>query len=614
MLLWCTLCTNTHGQSTELDSLMSLTKKYLFTHQDSAKKYLAIYRIVSDRIKDEHHLVQSYKLYGIWHDVQSNFQVSLQYYDSGIQLAERLEDSKSMADISHNIGYLQQRNGNFEQSVEYFLQSMEKYLQVGDSVKWGSAQVSLANTYNKVGATDKAKKKYHDALTALRGLNAHQPVAQCLVGLGVLYSQSEQLDSAIIMYEEAITHLDEMNDLRGSGIIQNNLGAIYIKKKRYDEAVRILNASMKKRTQFGDQKGMLSVLRNLSDAYKLSGNLDSALIYARSGYQQALQLNDKALTRDYAFELADIYAELGQYQKATGFYQQHIHLDDSLIGAERAKAVAEIEEQYNDEVKLRKISELELQNQKTINQRNIMLSLAGILMIIIGFVIIYTLRSRKVNRILSAKNEQVSIALKDKEVLLKEIHHRVKNNLQTVSSLLSLQSRYLNEEALEAMEEGRNRVKSMALIHQKLYQTDNLKGIILNEYVKNLVDGLIASYGMSTDELKVNLDVDPINLDVDSAIPLGLILNELVSNTFKYAFTESKEKQLSIAIKKASDAIHLKIADNGVGLPEDFDPKQSKSFGLKLVQTLAHKLDAEMTIANSNGTMIDMEIKKYQLA
>ncbi len=213
------------------------------------------------------------------------------------------------------------------------------------------------------------------------------------------------------------------------------------------------------------------------------------------------------------------------------------------------------------------------------------------------------------------KNKVIQKQATDLEVLMKEIHHRVKNNLQVVSSLLDLQSHSITDsQAYEAVKEGKNRVQSMALIHQNLYSEGNIKGIKLKEYVTNLLQTLCDSYNISNDKVKINTNIDDLNLDVDTMIPLGLVLNELVSNAFKYAFKEKQNGELNILLKEQTNQLHLMVSDNGGGFPIGIDVKAGKSFGLKMIRAFAQKLKASLDIYNDNGAVVEMKISKFKTA
>jgi two-component sensor histidine kinase len=160
----------------------------------------------------------------------------------------------------------------------------------------------------------------------------------------------------------------------------------------------------------------------------------------------------------------------------------------------------------------------------------------------------------------------------------------------------------------------------MALIHQNLYSEGNIKGIRLKEYVGNLIQTLCDSYNITNDEVKIKANIDDLNLDVDTMIPLGLVLNELVSNAFKYAFPQdalhkaTQSGELNIMLKQQANILHLMVSDNGAGFPQELDTKTNKSFGLKMIRAFAQKLKAQLDIYNNNGAVVEMRITKFKTA
>ena len=204
---------------------------------------------------------------------------------------------------------------------------------------------------------------------------------------------------------------------------------------------------------------------------------------------------------------------------------------------------------------------------------------------------------------------RIQAALHEKEVLLKEIHHRVKNNMQVVSSLLQLQAQYIEDEpTLALFEESQVRIHSMALIHEQLYQSDNLDRIDLLPYVENLVANLYQSFGGGNNSIQFKVNVDPISLNIETAIPCGLIINELVSNSLKYAFTESLAGEIKINFyhDTTSQQFHLSIQDNGRGFPPGFNVENTETLGLRLVRMLTNQLDGTLVIDSECGTCYDI--------
>lgn len=193
-------------------------------------------------------------------------------------------------------------------------------------------------------------------------------------------------------------------------------------------------------------------------------------------------------------------------------------------------------------------------------------------------------------------------SLREKETLLKEIHHRVKNNLQIVSSLLNLQSHQTNEkEVLDVLADSKNRIKTMALVHEELYRSPNLTNIKFGKYLERLVSNLFYSYGARR-EIKTKFDMEDINIGIDTAIPCGLIVNELVSNSLKYAFPENMDGKIEVSLRSNNGMYTITVADNGIGLPEDIQPENVKTLGLQLVINLVNQIDGTFEFKRDNGT------------
>jgi two-component sensor histidine kinase len=219
------------------------------------------------------------------------------------------------------------------------------------------------------------------------------------------------------------------------------------------------------------------------------------------------------------------------------------------------------------------------------------------------------LKILQANKKLKNKQKKLEQSLQEKKVLLKEIHHRVKNNMQIISSLLSLQRGCVEgDETINVLRDSQGRVRSMAMIHENLYQSPTLSNINFKNYIKELVKVILITYGYQGIENK--LEVEDINLDIDTAIPCGLIINELVTNSVKYAFPHGKGT-INIKLKSFQDELELIIADNGIGLPQDFDYKNTNTLGLQLVDSLVRQLNGQITLERSQGTEFKIKFKEW---
>jgi PAS domain S-box-containing protein len=221
------------------------------------------------------------------------------------------------------------------------------------------------------------------------------------------------------------------------------------------------------------------------------------------------------------------------------------------------------------------------------------------------------LEAEVAQRLIAEKNLQ---ALYDEKViLLKEIHHRVKNNLQIIASLLNLQSRYIKDElSLSVIRESQNRVKAMALVHEKLYRSEDISHISLNDYIRFLGTGLFQFYDAKLRGIQFRLEIQDVNVDIDAAIPLGLILNELISNSLKYAFPDGRQGEIAIRVTKEEHTLTVLCRDNGIGIPGDLDWRDTQSLGLRLVNTLVDQLNGTVELDRSSGTLFTMVLHEKE--
>ncbi len=208
--------------------------------------------------------------------------------------------------------------------------------------------------------------------------------------------------------------------------------------------------------------------------------------------------------------------------------------------------------------------------------------------------------------------EQIMTSLQEKEILLREIHHRVKNNMQIISSLLEHQlENFQDKRIVDIFKDSQNRISSMSLVHEKLYQSSDLRKINFREYIYDLISSLFQSYEINAGNTKLNINAEEIFMDIDLAIPAGLIINELVTNSLKYAFAGGMKGEITISLRNADDnMIELIVGDNGIGLPKAFDFRNTNSLGLHLVTILTeNQLHGSIQLMQDKGTEFQIHFK-----
>lgn len=209
---------------------------------------------------------------------------------------------------------------------------------------------------------------------------------------------------------------------------------------------------------------------------------------------------------------------------------------------------------------------------------------------------------------------QAETSLRERELLLKEIHHRVKNNMQIVSSLLRMQARRLGDpRILEIINDSRNRIGAIALVHKALYRPDSLSSVSLREYIEELTTQLVDFYAGEHEGVSLVTEVEPVTINIETATPCGLIINELVTNSFKYAFPGDRKGKISVTLQRKSqgDGYLLQVADNGIGLPAGFDIRRGDTLGLQLVVNLAeHQLQGQVEVFSNGGTTFNITFQE----
>lgn len=365
-----------------------------------------------------------------------------------------------------------------------------------------------------------------------------------------------------------------------------------------------------------------SIVRKLIHDRKFA----SAAVYLKAHEQQRiLQKNLLSLAQLHRLWFNGDYA-LNKPRTAIEHYKTHKRLTDSIWNNEKNRQISGLEIEYQPEKNVKDIALLHQRNQLqkiTITNNGVLryLFLAGLFIATLFIALLYSrYRLKKRGNLIleqkqseiNAQNELLRRLLAEKEWLLREIHHRVKNNLQIVISLLNTQSAYLdNEDALMAIRNSQNRMHAMSLIHQKLYQSDNLAQIDMRWYISELVEYMIECFSTEK-KIRFELLADEVKLDVAQAVPLGLILNEAINNAIKYAFPGEKKGMVKIAFQVAEkDSCKLTVSDDGVGLPADFNQHYSDSLGMSLMTGLSDQLNGEIKIWSNNGLTLEVSFTRH---
>jgi two-component sensor histidine kinase len=335
--------------------------------------------------------------------------------------------------------------------------------------------------------------------------------------------------------------------------------------------------------------------------------LNKALLITR-------QLKDPFRTMEVYESIYKCYVLSGDYKNAFKYYNIHNLLNDSLKLANNNKQLNELQVQYQTVKKDGEINLLTTTSEAKTRKLTIIGVGLGLTVILLALIFVQYLTISQKNKQMALTNKTIQEQADKLQVLMKELHHRVKNNLQIVSSLLTLQSnRLVDEESRNAIKLGQQRIEAMSLIHRSLYQQENPTLVNMKEYITDLTESIMMSFGVDKGAFNLLLDILVTDLDVDVAMPLGLIINEWVTNAFKHAYKQNK-LQPELWIKLSLDkSLQLQIKDNGSGLPAGVWEKPQRSFGIKLVKVLAKQLRGACTVENEGGTILTLNIPKTEI-
>lgn len=552
-------------------------------------------------------------IYAASHRWQGNYATALDYYQKNYQYFNSVGDKRNIARSGTKIGTLNTFLGNNVIAQRYLLESAEIYNnEVGMSKEKAGINSRLAGLYLNLGQIEKGKDRFIQALEAYTIIQDSAGMASTNANLGYVYSELGDLEKA----EAHLLAQKVLNKVfptaREMGFHHDFMGLLRQKQGRLEDA-------------YQEHLTALKIREGLSSTYNLcESRLHTGEVLIKlKRYGEAISHLEEVLTYEEHNSLnqeSEAHRLLSlAYEKKADLAQSLVHykdykaISDSIYNAESIQVIADKDAQYQKKEQDAEIRILNQENEIARQKAN------RSLLIIYGSLtglVIFSLLSFFIYRLyMSVKRQKdvIASALDEKETLLKEIHHRVKNNLQVISSLLSLQSRYIEDStAQEAVNEGKNRVKSMALIHQKLYQQDNLMGVDVLDYIQNLTTTLKSTYGIDEGKVDVKYDIQQLNFDVDTIIPIGLILNELISNAFKHAFREGRSGELNIRLKETeSDMLELVVKDNGVGSKKQIS--LTDSFGMRMISSLAQKLEAEVDFDFTQGTLASLMISNYKL-
>ena len=578
---------------------------------------------------------------------------AIYYADIAFSIAEKLHQKFYQASILSDLGYTLLSNGDYANALTKLLVAnkliedkniakgviitpfFKKYFTSNDPkinriILLGYIKNSLAMLYGRTENFDKQLSELKEVKKIIETETTDFNLSYTINNnIANAYLNMGKLDSALYFQQITLAIESKIENKNYSGASNKAIGDILFRKGNFEGAK--INYLLALKLLEKNQNTFYIALTQftLADTYRKLVRVDSSLYYSKAG------IANYRLLGSYVPEMEEAYTALAlsfkdetKYDSAFYYLQLSKKLSDSVNDKE-IKTLTNFQNiGFKEQMRLK---ELEAERIKTKSNTQILLLLTGLIFFsIIAFILYKSNRMKvKANLVLKDKNDeiektvtqlkttQVSLAARnaENELLLKEIHHRVKNNLEVVSSLLALQSAQIDDPSVQsAMLASQNRVHSMGIIHQKLYQGENLAAIEMRDYFINLSENILDSFN-AEGHIKVECDMPKLVLDVDTAVSIGLITNELLTNSLKYAFHEKEKGAIKISLTEQDTTANtegvylLKISDDGIGKPVN-EKAKGTGFGTQLVNLLTKQLDGKLTYEINNGTIVTLIFKK----
>lgn len=591
------------------------------------------------------------------------------YATKALSLAKKIDYLHGQAFSHCLLGNVCNNKGDFNRGIAHFQQSLVLCRKIPHHLLLADSQLLLGQSYLFLNNFPEALQHIQSALSGYEKLGKPTHICRALNNLGILYMKQDKYDEVLRIYFKALKILKDAPGNEESELLANtingNIAHVYAEQNKNRESLEILlkclpislkynrlnvaglhyqaigmnylalgenqkafdalTKALELFDKMNNKSGQGDALRYLGQFYEKTSNLTKAIDYTKRGLAISTQIGELESIKFGYENLANLYAKSGKFDQA---YQSHVaykKYSDSILNSETSKKLIQLQLTNEFEKKeaaikkeqarkdaLRNIAEKKEQKIKYI----VLTSMFLLCLLTIG--IYRNLKNhQKQRRIIQKQKELIEASLAEKETLLREIHHRVKNNLQIITSLLNMQTEEISDPAvLASIQEGQSRVQAMSLIHQNLYQSEEIDKVDVENYLKELVDYLSKMFEGNSKNIEVYIETVRIRFDFDTAIPLGLIVNELVSNAFKYGFEPKAKGFIRISITALNDVDYeLKVIDDGKGLPSDFNISSPKTLGLRLVSILSKQLRGSFSAATADKqtvfTVLFKDIKTY---
>lgn len=546
---------------------------------------------------------------------------ALVYAHLGKSLATQLHFKKGSALCLGKMGMVYYNQGEYENALVHYLQALKINEEIGNKNGVSDNLCNIGTVYRTQKKYEKALEYQFKALKMDEDSENKYAIASDHTNIGNIYFDAENYQKAMIYYPKALEVFEELSDKQNTATVLNNIGAIYFNRGNFQAAVENFNRAIKIYEAEGDKMGIAIDLNNIGEVFASQKKYTTAIEYYKKSLSIATEIGAKDIQKYNYNSLADVSAKMNNYNAAYEYHKSYSDIANTLLNSETTSHINEMAIKYETEEKEKENVLLKEQNTKQnfLNQHQKEIAnylIMGLITVsLIGLTFFGRSRRKQkekenLEKIVSERTSELKFKNKQQELMLQEIHHRVKNNLQVISSLLRLQGNFKgNKDVNEILNNCNDRIKCMAILHDKLCQANDYSEINSQEYFAELTSYVSKNYDYVTTKTKIKLNLIPLPLHINKLIPCGLIVNELVSNAYKYAFNENSLNNLievSFSKNDIGNTYYLTIRDNGNGFPETFDIDNQCGLGLIIVQSLVEQLDGKINFERNTGTVINI--------
>lgn len=535
---------------------------------------------------------------------------SIELSSKALRLSKSINYQSGEAFACMNLAIANDIKGNAKVAITYFQRAIHLFQLENDLENLSYCYSQLGICYFSQYQYENADYYHQKAIELCKKLHLEVDLANALVNQGITFTYQNKSKEAEANFKRAIELYKKNDQLDGLGGAYNSLGKIYYDEKNFQEAIRYFERASSNFKEYNNDYNLESSYLGLANCY-----FDLKQFKTAKGYAlKALRLSQEIGAKEreiFAHEmLSRLYFEEGDYKKAYHSLNNYTILSDTIFTQEKSDALAEMQARFEvEEIKLREQS----QKENHYWQLVILAVIIFIVLLVSVFFFLLFRNKKRINKLLEQKYEMTQSSLEQKEFMMGEIHHRVKNNLQMIHAILDLQARDLKDpESVALIEDSLNRINAISMIHKKLYQSENIRAVRIDSYLDELVSDLIHHF---THEANKKIDFvsecEDLNLDIETALPLGLIVAELVTNSCKYAFDGRDEAQIRLVLREEEEQLIVVVSDNGKGKAA---AGSDSNFGTKLIRSLSRKLKSELSETTSDqGFSTALIIKNYKI-